>query len=92
LGSSIAVLAPDGRLMSSELFWSRSRLLRFRRLAIESRFLARRWFFRDRGHHACLLCPPPDRAGYGDFAMDDVNAALDHLRTGNARHRIVLKK
>jgi uncharacterized zinc-type alcohol dehydrogenase-like protein len=25
------------------------------------------------------------------FAMKDVNAALDHLRAGNARHRIVLK-
>ena len=25
------------------------------------------------------------------FAMDDVNAALDHLRAGKARHRIVLK-
>lgn len=25
------------------------------------------------------------------FAMKDVNAALDHLRTGKARHRIVLK-
>lgn len=25
------------------------------------------------------------------FAMQDVNAALDHLRTGKARHRIVLK-
>jgi alcohol/geraniol dehydrogenase (NADP+) len=26
------------------------------------------------------------------FAMDDVNAALDHLRAGKARHRIVLKR
>jgi uncharacterized zinc-type alcohol dehydrogenase-like protein len=25
------------------------------------------------------------------FAMHDVNAALDHLRAGKARHRIVLK-
>ena len=25
------------------------------------------------------------------FAMDDVNAALDHLRSGKARHRVVLK-
>jgi uncharacterized zinc-type alcohol dehydrogenase-like protein len=25
------------------------------------------------------------------FPMDEVNAALDHLRTGKARHRIVLK-
>jgi uncharacterized zinc-type alcohol dehydrogenase-like protein len=25
------------------------------------------------------------------FAMKDVNAALDHLRAGNARHRILLK-
>jgi uncharacterized zinc-type alcohol dehydrogenase-like protein len=25
------------------------------------------------------------------FAMDDVNAALDHLRAGKARHRVVLK-
>jgi uncharacterized zinc-type alcohol dehydrogenase-like protein len=26
------------------------------------------------------------------FAMEDVNAALDHLRAGKARHRIVLKR
>lgn len=26
------------------------------------------------------------------FAMDDVNAALDHLRAGKARHRIILKR
>ncbi len=26
------------------------------------------------------------------YAMDDVNAALDHLRAGKARHRIVLKR
>ena len=25
------------------------------------------------------------------FAMNDVDAALDHLRSGKARHRVVLK-
>lgn len=26
-----------------------------------------------------------------EFAMDDINAALEHLRAGKARHRLVLK-